>query len=463
MKNRIVHIILMVLLVSTAFAQTEMQTIDSLKQAIASQKGREKVETMLELSNVFLDFSPDDCINTCERVIALADEYSEIKAEAYWNMAVCYNNNDDLDLSRDYYSKAIELFQNTSNANSLIKVSVDLAYTEMMMGDMQSSIDTYLNIISICDEIDDGLMKANVLNDLSFAYYQVGDMEKSIDCLFRARVLYEMFDDELSVAQCENNIGSIYIETSKYVEALKLFRKIIPVLDYHDESISLAHVYNNLGALYKDGLVKYDSAIIMFEKSMKYCEMSFDSIIMVDNKIGVADVFFAEGKYEQAAEVYEFALEQSEKLRYYDGQMKAFSGLGILYCKSGEYKKSLEFIQAGLELEKKRSTSVFRPIIRQSLIMDYAQLGRLDEMKAELQKMSDEYDAALGENDSYINENRHLKINAEELSQLYEAMSTLSESQNRQVRAYRLAFFGLLAIVLSVSFALLLRHLRKKR
>ena len=95
--------------------------------------------------------------------------------------------------------------------------------------------------------------------------------------------------------------------------------------------------------------------------------------------------------------------------------------------------------------------------------MDYAHLGRLDEMNVELQKLSDEYDAAVGENDSYINENRHLKINAEELLQQNETISKLNERQDRQMRAYRLAFFGLLAIVLSVVLVLLLRHFLRKR
>ena len=86
MKNHIVHIILMVLFASTAFAQSEIRTIDSLQQAAASQKGREKVETMLKLSNVFLDFSPDDCINTCERVKTLVEEYFGFVVEALYSM-----------------------------------------------------------------------------------------------------------------------------------------------------------------------------------------------------------------------------------------------------------------------------------------------------------------------------------------------------------------------------------------
>ena len=111
MKNRIVHIILMVLLVSTAFAQTEMQTIDSLKQAIASQSGREKVKTMLELSRVFYDVSSDDCISVGEAAIAESKKLKakSLEAESCYKLGVRYMYHYDLDLSRSELQKALQM------------------------------------------------------------------------------------------------------------------------------------------------------------------------------------------------------------------------------------------------------------------------------------------------------------------------------------------------------------------
>ena len=39
----------------SAFAQDEMRTIDSLESVMVKQEGREKVETMIELSYAFLN------------------------------------------------------------------------------------------------------------------------------------------------------------------------------------------------------------------------------------------------------------------------------------------------------------------------------------------------------------------------------------------------------------------------
>ena len=120
MKNHIVHIILMVLFASTAFAQSEMRTIDSLEQAVASQKGREKVETMLELSKAFYDVSFDDCISVGEAAIAESKKLKDksLEAEAHYKLGVRYMYHYDLDLSRTQLTEALQLMPEDENSET---------------------------------------------------------------------------------------------------------------------------------------------------------------------------------------------------------------------------------------------------------------------------------------------------------------------------------------------------------
>ena len=67
--KRLLNILVFLFLTSVAFAQEEMQVIDSLERVMAKQEGRERVETMMELSKAFVDFSFDDCINWGEKAI----------------------------------------------------------------------------------------------------------------------------------------------------------------------------------------------------------------------------------------------------------------------------------------------------------------------------------------------------------------------------------------------------------
>lgn len=463
MKNHIVHIILMVLFASTAFAQTEMRTIDSLEQAAASQKGREKVKTMLELSKAFYDVSFDDCISVGEAAIAESKKLMDksLEAEAHYKLGVRYMYRYELDLSRTELQKALQMMPENEKSEMRMLTLNCLGRIELLMGNINEAIAVYQQALRVSEILKDELNCADVTNNLAYIYFQQGDSDKAFDKFMEAQNWFERLYDTLSVAQCENNIANIYYNWQQYDKAKGIFTRILPIFKHYGDKASLASVYQNVGLIYANAQINFDSAMYYYQLSMECAQAVGDMPTLIDDKIEMASVLSSQDENVEALLLETLAL--AENMGYKSGELSSLAQLGFYYNKVKSYSKSLEVIERCLKMEEESGMNLYHNVLRPCLIMDYAQLGRLDEMKAELQKMSDEYDAALGENDSYINENRHLKINAEELSQLYEAMSTLSESQNRQMRAYRLAFFGLLAIVLSVSFALLLRHLRKKR
>ena len=63
--KRIYNILILIFLSSFSFAQEETRIIDSLESVMAKQEGREKVETMMELSKAFFDFSFIMIYNNC--------------------------------------------------------------------------------------------------------------------------------------------------------------------------------------------------------------------------------------------------------------------------------------------------------------------------------------------------------------------------------------------------------------
>ena len=463
MKNRIVHIILMMLLASTAFAQSEIWIIDSLEQAAASQKGREKVETMLELSRAFYDVSFDDCISVSEAAIAESKELKDklLEAEAHYKLGVRYMYHYDLDLSRSELQKALQMIPEDEFSEMQMLALNCLGRVELLMGNINDAVAVYQQALRVSETLNDELNCADVTNNMAYIYFQQGDSDKAFDEFMEARNWFERLDDTLSVAQCENNIASIYYNWQQYDRAKEILTRILPVFRNYDDKASLASTYQNLGLIYANGLINYDSAMYCYQSSVECAQAVGDIPTLIDDKIEMASVLSSQGENVEALLLETLAL--AENMGYKSGELSSLAQLGIYYNKVKSYSKSLEVIERCLKKEAESGMNLYHNVLRPYLIMDYAQLGRLDEMKAELQKMSDEYDAALGENDSYINENRHLKINAEELQQRNETMSKLNNYRDNQLRTYRLAFFGLLAIVLSVSFVLLLRHLRKKR
>ena len=102
--------------------------------------------------------------------------------------------------------------------------------------------------------------------------------------------------------------------------------------------------------------------------------------------------------------------------------------------------------------------------VKKPLIINYARLGRFNEMASELDAF-DEYRQALQrENNDLYDQISTLQDESQGLLQQYESQNEQIQTIQSQRNQYRLAFFGLLAIALFV-LALLIAYkiVRKKR
>ena len=191
---------------------------------------------------------------------------------------------------------------------------------------------------------------------------------------------------------------------------------------------------------------------------------SIGSDVLVSESLNeIGNVFTAQKHYQEALDKYGEALSFAQSASFPLGQIESLAGLGGVYYSKCDYSRSLDCYLQCRELVENYSIGIYKTVIRCALIRNYARLGRVEEMETELNRFIEDYDELQMQNAGFIDENASIYQNASNISQQYDDLFAQSDFQNRQMRAYRLAFFGLLAIVLSVSFALLLRHLRKKR
>ena len=96
--------------------------------------------------------------------------------------------------------------------------------------------------------------------------------------------------------------------------------------------------------------------------------------------------------------------------------------------------------------------------------MNYARLGKFDEMESELKDFKEEYEALQRENNDLYDQLSALQNETQGLLQQYESQNDQIQTLQSQRNQYRLAFFGLLAIALfSVVLMIAYKIVRKKR
>ena len=454
--KRLFNILVFFILASVAIAQEDTHVVDSLLGILTSQEGRERVETMMDLSKAFFDYSFDDCIDWGEKAIEEATRFQDIElvAKAYWRIGIRYLDHYEFDLALESFNKALGLLKNKKDDTDLLmRVLNTKGRVELFMGEMDSALITYQYDLRVSKNIGDELNCADVINNMAYIYYQQDDIDKAMDYFKDARQRYEMVHDTLSMVQCDNNISNIYVERQQFDEAISLLQKVIPVFEHYGDDASLAHAYQNLGTAYASGLVKYDSALVYLQKSIVCAEDVGDQITLIEDELELAGVMRQLNKEVEAISFYQSALHSSESMGYTIGMLEAYKNLGIHYNIAGDYTTSAVYLRRCMDLATDKGYQLYANLARPYLIADYACLGRLMDMKIELGLLVDNYEGIINENNALDEELSRLSENAQGLLQQYDSQNAKIETLQTQRNHYRLAFFGLLAIAL---FALVL-------
>jgi hypothetical protein len=144
--------------------------------------------------------------------------------------------------------------------------------------------------------------------------------------------------------------------------------------------------------------------------------------------------------------------------------MQAALSLGQLYAMQGKASLSMHYLDIYAEEVRKSGITMMEPATKKPLILNYARLGRFGEMAVELDALDEQKKALERENSDLYDQIASLQDETQGLLQQHESQKEQTEFLRFQRDQYRLAFFGLLAIVLFVT-ALLIAYkiVRKKR
>ncbi len=472
--KRLLNILVFCCLSMTAFAQEETRVVDSLLSVLEQQQGRDKVLTMIELTWEFYDVSYDDCIDWGERAIAEAQKqgFDDLEAKANYALGVQYAYHGDMDLAKHYLQCSYSQFVALNDTNNAFESLWNLATFEMSFGSIDTAYSVYEEALPLAQQMNDTSAYASVISNMGLIWYKRGNSEMSLRYNSEAKKLFEAIGDDLGMLRLQSNIAVLYMERERFEEARSIFWDILPRFEAYGDSYYSFLACKNLGAIYENALVNYDSALYYFQKAIDCggSPLAFkeNEISLSNEKSGalveMGNIMERQGHHSEAIAKYEEALALAESSGYLYGRMEACVGLGKIYSKLGQAQKSLQYFNRYFELEQKSGLVQLRSTFRKSLVLDYARLGMIKELEAELSDVENAISESQRENVGLYDENDALRTQLSDLLQSHDSQNQQIETLQAERNQYRLAFFGLLAIAL---FALVLliayKIVRKKR
>ena len=450
--------VLFVLLLSlTGYAQEDTHIVDSLRSVLPSQEGRETVLTMIELTWEFYDISYDDCLNWGERAIKEAQNLGlkDLEAKANYVLGIQYAYHGDLDLAKEYLYVSYHQYIALDDTENAFESLWDIATYELTLGNIDTSYQVYEKALSIAED-DFYYAKACIYSNMALIEANKKQFEKAYDLYEKAKRLFEYVDDERMAIRMDYDMANVCYERGQSEKARKMYWKVLPQLERFEDYYPLCGACNKLGIIYENDFVDYDSSMYYLQKAISYSEMPIKNketevlinSTIVEVMVEIGNVLAHQGDYQKALSQYHDALLKAEDLSYKSGQMQACVGLIRAYSHIGNAEKSLQYYQQYTELEKASGITHMRSALSKPLIVAYARLERFEEMSDELDALDELRLAQLRENADLYEQNDLLQDEVADLVQQHETQSVQIQSLQSQRNHYRLAFFGLLAIML---------------
>jgi len=468
--KRLLGIMVLCCLALTVVAQEETREVDSLLSIFPSQEGREKVETMMQLSRAFFEFSFDDCIDWGEKAIEEARSlgFADMEAAASSSLGEFYGDHADNDLAQDYLKKAYLIHLSVGKGEEALHDLWLQAYYEQVIGNSDTAYNVYEKVVEIAEKNHDSLLLSKALGNMAIIQYQLQHFNLAETIFLKSRDIYVLLKDTLMVEQLDANLACLYMESGKTSKAKQLFLDVIPKLEAACDYGSLVMVYKNFGQLYVKDFHDFDSASYYYEKAYSIIEfldangVDVPYYYRVDLLVEMGNASYNNDNYEEAERWFVRAYELAESFSYTAGRVMACVGLGGTYSYLSKPPQSLHYLNMINELESKSSVSIAYTTIKVPLILNYARLGRFNEVGEELNEFKNQYDGLLGENNDLYNQLMILQNDMDGLLAQHDSQNTQIQTLQTERNHYRLAFFGLLAIVLFIVVLLMAYKIVRK-
>ena len=302
----------------------ETRIVDSLQAVLATQEGREKVLTMIELTWDFYDISFDDCIDWGEKAIKEANTlgFKDLEAKANYVIGIQYAHHADLDLAKEYLRQSYWHYEKLFDTANKFESLWSIATYELFLGSMDSAFLAYNEAFQLAKQLNDSVLMANVFSNLAYIHYQQNEFSEALDSYHQVkRYLGDKAPHEQLVLQAESNIATIYSDQGKWNEAYKTFVDLIPKLEANKDYYLLVTAYLNLGIVYENGRVNYDSAMICFKKGLECADQAVPLLVeknsmrrlKSDLLSEMGELYYEQGLHNDALNSYNEALALAER------------------------------------------------------------------------------------------------------------------------------------------------------
>ena len=344
----------------------------------------------------------EQALQSLNQSLKLARTVDDQKA-VILNIANVQANLGNISRAYDYYRQCLELARQLKDDNTVNFCQKSLEIIDLynaakklrQSSQHQEAIEIFQKAISICDEINNEILKIKSLRQQSLAYLNSNDLRSYLKCNIRAKEIAKRINNINEIVTTLNNIGyyhllidNINLAIENYHEALDLSKdKSIPPDILLASNYNIGIVYNEIGN-YEQAISCFNFALnlIATEKTNPY----YSSVL---NSLGFSYIkkALSTGKrddYDKAFEYFNEAFSVAESKINEQMRVITLNNLGSLKAHLGENLDALYYLNKARGLAEKIKLNSY-------LVSIYTNIGIIYARQGDYQNSSLYYDKAI--------------------------------------------------------------------
>jgi|SRR5690554_1010948 len=339
-----IYILILFLLSFNVSLFSQQSTADSLSERIKHATGKEKVDLLGELSDIYQYIDSKSSTRYALEGVELAKKinYKEGLASCYGSLGYSYINLDN-EKALYFTKKALEIREKI-NDNEGIATSLNvLGVIYYYKGNYLESIDYHIKALRLREEIGDDNKTATSYNNIALVYLALEDYETALEYLDKALQIRIKENNLRGIGVIKDNIGTIYRRLKKYEEAF----------DYLFDALAVNEKLGNIKSLASNhfGIAKNYEALNVFDKALEHYNTALELYKGLNEKHGItisengiASVYKKQNQIPLAIEHAHIALEYAESVSSLENIVTAADILHSGYYEMGDYENGYKYL-----------------------------------------------------------------------------------------------------------------------
>ena len=268
------------------------------------------------------------------------------------NIARTYTLAGDLESSLPYYNRAASVADNVGDLNRQAVALRNAGGVLSDLGRLNDALDYFTRALSVREE--QGVPAADVLNHLGITHRRLGDFESALEYYQEVVEIATETEDKEELAAANSNIGVVYIYAGRPSRSIRYFERAKKQFEEIGDTDGVLDATINLASGHFE-MQDYESAETLVTEALVLARQLEDELGESTTRILVGNVLSRLGRFDESIESFEAGLQQAIDLNVPDLIFSATLGLGEVNERSRNYDKAISYYEdAFLVLEGTR-------------------------------------------------------------------------------------------------------------